>query len=123
VLASFLLKKRAHHEPWLPRKLQAAYEPLLAFALRPPAHRGGHRRRLMLVWRPSSTPVGLGKTFMPTMDEGDIIVQLEKLPSISLAQTIALDLEDPAGADEGRARDQASSPAPAPTRSASTRWA
>jgi len=34
----------------------------------------------------------LGKTFMPTMDEGDIIMQLEKLPSISLAQTIATDL-------------------------------
>jgi cobalt-zinc-cadmium resistance protein CzcA len=26
----------------------------------------------------------LGKTFMPTMDEGDILVQLEKLPSINL---------------------------------------
>jgi cobalt-zinc-cadmium resistance protein CzcA len=33
----------------------------------------------------------LGKTFMPTMDEGDLIMQLEKLPSISLDQTIAID--------------------------------
>ncbi|MDD3354332.1 efflux RND transporter permease subunit, partial [Zoogloea sp.] len=32
------------------------------------------------------------KTFMPTMDEGDLIMQLEKLPSISLPQTIATDL-------------------------------
>jgi cobalt-zinc-cadmium resistance protein CzcA len=33
----------------------------------------------------------LGKAFMPTMDEGDIIMQLEKLPSIGLDQTIAID--------------------------------
>jgi hypothetical protein len=33
----------------------------------------------------------LGKSFMPTMDEGDLIMQLEKLPSISLDQTIAID--------------------------------
>jgi cobalt-zinc-cadmium resistance protein CzcA len=33
-----------------------------------------------------------GKTFMPTMDEGDIIMQLEKLPSISLDQSAATDL-------------------------------
>jgi cobalt-zinc-cadmium resistance protein CzcA len=26
----------------------------------------------------------VGKTFMPTMDEGDIIVGIEKLPSVSL---------------------------------------
>ncbi len=33
----------------------------------------------------------VGKTFMPTLDEGDIIVQLEKAPSISLASSIELD--------------------------------
>jgi cobalt-zinc-cadmium resistance protein CzcA len=30
---------------------------------------------------------------MPTLDEGDIIVQLEKLPSITLEQSVALDLQ------------------------------
>ena len=35
----------------------------------------------------------VGKTFMPTMDEGDIIVGIEKLPSISLEKTAALDLK------------------------------
>src|SRR5215207_6054172 len=34
VLSSFLLKKVAHQDPWLPRKLLQAYEPTLAFALR-----------------------------------------------------------------------------------------
>jgi len=33
----------------------------------------------------------LGRTFMPVMDEGDIIVQLEKSPSISLAASLAID--------------------------------
>ncbi|HSN22993.1 MAG TPA: efflux RND transporter permease subunit, partial [Methylomicrobium sp.] len=33
----------------------------------------------------------IGSTFMPTMDEGDIIIQLEKLPSITLEQSVALD--------------------------------
>jgi len=33
----------------------------------------------------------LGRTFMPVMDEGDLIVQLEKAPSISLAASVAMD--------------------------------
>ncbi|MDX2478548.1 MAG: efflux RND transporter permease subunit, partial [Gammaproteobacteria bacterium] len=33
-----------------------------------------------------------GKTFMPTMDEGNIIIQLEKLPSISLDRSTDIDL-------------------------------
>jgi heavy metal efflux system protein len=33
----------------------------------------------------------IGSTFMPTMDEGDIIVQLEKLPSITLQNSVELD--------------------------------
>jgi len=33
----------------------------------------------------------IGKTFMPVLDEGDIIVQLEKSPSISLSASVALD--------------------------------
>jgi cobalt-zinc-cadmium resistance protein CzcA len=35
----------------------------------------------------------VGKTFLPTMDEGDLIVGIEKLPSVSLEQTAALDLK------------------------------
>ena len=34
----------------------------------------------------------VGKTFLPEMDEGDIIVGIEKLPSVSLEETAALDL-------------------------------
>ncbi len=35
----------------------------------------------------------IGSTFMPTMDEGDIVLQLEKLPSITLEDSVALDLQ------------------------------
>jgi len=34
---------------------------------------------------------GIGKTFMPTLDEGDILVQVYKLPSISLEASTAMD--------------------------------
>ena len=91
VLASYLLKTAAHQDPWLPRKLLAAYEPALAFALRREkviyAVAGAMLVAAALVY------TQVGKTFMPTMDEGDIIVGIEKLPSVSLEETAALDLK------------------------------
>ena len=91
VLSSFLLKQVSHTEPWLPRQLLRAYRPALAFALR--------REKavyavavLMLVLAAVVYPL-VGKTFMPVMDEGDIIVGIEKLPSVSLEETAALDLK------------------------------
>jgi CzcA family heavy metal efflux pump len=33
----------------------------------------------------------IGKTFMPTLDEGDILIQLQKIPSISLASSLEMD--------------------------------
>jgi Cu/Ag efflux pump CusA len=44
----------------------------------------------LLVWRWRSFPL-IGKSFMPTLDEGDLLIQLEKLPSISLEESLALD--------------------------------
>src|SRR3546814_20293092 len=40
----------------------------------------------------SSDLGAVGKTFMPTMDEGSIIVQLTKLPSIDLDQSVQGDM-------------------------------
>jgi len=89
VLASFLITSGAHEEPWLPRKLLTWYRPMLDKAL--------NRESLVLI------PAGIllcialisfpfiGKTFMPTMDEGDMIIQLEKIPSINLETSIRLD--------------------------------
>lgn len=36
--------------------------------------------------------LSVGKSFMPTMDEGDILVQLAKSPAISLQRSLELDL-------------------------------
>ncbi len=89
VLASFLLKNVSHDEPWLPRTLKKLYAPILNWSL-------AHGRIVILVAISSLLTAGflytqVGKSFMPTMDEGDLIVQLEKLPSITLEQSINLD--------------------------------
>jgi cobalt-zinc-cadmium resistance protein CzcA len=90
VLASYLMKSAAHGEPWLPRKLGELYRPLLERAL---AHGnrviGAAVAALLLA---GTAYVFIGKTFLPTMDEGDVIVQLEKLPSITLAESVNMDL-------------------------------
>jgi len=91
VVASFLIKNVSHEEPWLPRKLLQFYEPALAWAM---------RRQSMVFAIAAAMLVAaagvyllVGKTFMPTMDEGDIIVGIEKLPSVSLEETAVLDLK------------------------------
>ncbi|BCO32822.1 cation efflux system protein [Thiohalobacter sp. COW1] len=89
VLASFLLKKVSHEEPWLPRKLQSLYKPLLGWALN--NSRIVIITALVLFVSAAVLYTQIGKTFMPTMDEGDLIVQLEKLPSITLEQSAELD--------------------------------
>ena len=91
VLASYLLREVKHEDPWLPRKLLAAYEPALAWAMR-------SQRTVAIIAIAMLAVAGVvytqvGKTFMPTMDEGDLIVGIEKLPSISLEQSAALDLK------------------------------
>ncbi|MHB0973040.1 MAG: efflux RND transporter permease subunit [Thiobacillus sp.] len=89
VLASFLLKQGAHTDPWLLRRAQGLYTPLLDRALARPKLVYVTAGVLMLA------AVGvyplIGKTFMPAMDEGDILLQLEKLPSISLEESVAQD--------------------------------
>ena len=91
VLSSFLLKKVSHEEPWLPRQLLKFYEPVLGRAMR-------HQRLVYVVAGlmlavAAGVYTQVGKTFLPPMDEGDIIVGIEKLPSVSLEETAALDLK------------------------------
>ncbi len=91
VIASYLLKEVSHEEPWLPRQLQKLYQPALLWCL------GNSKKVFMAAGALLAVTVvvftQIGSTFMPTMDEGDIILQLEKLPSITLAQSVALDRE------------------------------
>ncbi|HRO62680.1 CusA/CzcA family heavy metal efflux RND transporter [Thermomonas sp.] len=90
VLASLLLGQQSHREPWLMRQVHRLYRPLLEAVLERP------RRALI----PALVALALGavayllvgKSFMPTMDEGDLAVQLAKAPAISLQRSLALDL-------------------------------
>ena len=89
VLASWLLKPGGHGDPRLVRLALRLYTPMLDFALA--------RTKLvmaaaagLLVLAAALFPF-IGKSFMPTLDEGDLLVQLEKLPSISLEESLALD--------------------------------
>jgi heavy metal efflux system protein len=89
VMASFLLKEVTHEEPWLPRKLSSLYQPALLWSL-------DNSKKIFLIAGGLLVVTALvftqiGSTFMPTMDEGDIIVQIEKLPSITLEQSVMMD--------------------------------
>ncbi|MBU0499454.1 MAG: CusA/CzcA family heavy metal efflux RND transporter [Gammaproteobacteria bacterium] len=89
VLASYLLGQASHEDPWLMRKVNAWYEPMLQWSLE-------NGRKVVTVAVVMLVIAGglytqVGKAFMPTLDEGDLIVQLEKLPSINLEKSIELD--------------------------------
>ncbi|MDH0682758.1 efflux RND transporter permease subunit [Achromobacter animicus] len=90
VLSSYLLKEVSHDEPWLPRKLLAVYEPTLEWVMQRQKVVGVSAIAMLLGAAVIYTQVG--KTFMPTMDEGDLIVGIEKLPSVSLEESAQLDL-------------------------------
>ncbi len=91
VIASYLLKEVSHEEPWLPRQLQKLYQPALVWCLENSKKVFIAAGSLLVLTVLVFTQIG--STFMPTMDEGDIIVQLEKLPSITLDQSVALDMQ------------------------------
>jgi len=90
VLSSFGLKHGHHGEPWIMRRVSPSYRKLLEAAF----------ARKWLVYGLAAIALviagvayrSVGKTFMPTMDEGSVIVQLTKLPSISLDQSVKGDM-------------------------------
>jgi cobalt-zinc-cadmium resistance protein CzcA len=91
VIASYLLKEVSHEEPWLPRQLQKLYQPALVWCLANSKKVFIGAGSLLVLTALVFTQIG--STFMPTLDEGDIILQLEKLPSITLEQSVALDMQ------------------------------
>lgn len=90
VVCSLLLKTTPHKETKLDRFFSHVYTPLLTFALT--------RTKtlfigavLFLVFSFSLFAL-VGKTFMPTLDEGDLILIVEPMPSISLEASKKLNL-------------------------------
>jgi len=89
VLASFFLHGGEHSSPPLVRWLERSYAQVLDWAL-------AHARTVVvaaggLLLLAGGLYLLVGKSFMPTLDEGDIIMQVEKLPSINLATSVAMD--------------------------------
>ncbi|MEW5755600.1 MAG: CusA/CzcA family heavy metal efflux RND transporter [Pseudomonadota bacterium] len=91
VLASFLLGKVSHEDSWLVRQLIRLYMPALRWSLSRPAVIVTVAVVALLATGAAYTRIG--KTFMPTMDEGNMILQIEKLPSINLGQSVAIDMQ------------------------------
>lgn len=89
VLASYLPRKTAHSDTRFVSFLQRKYMPLLKWAL--------DNTRKVFVFSAALLAVAIviyfqvGKTFMPTMNEGDVILQWEKIPSISLEKSLEID--------------------------------
>ena len=88
VATSFVLKTATHREPWLIRAASRVYAPTLDWALR-------NERKVIIAALVALVAAGyaytqLGKTFLPTMDEGDTIISVEALPSINLDEMIAI---------------------------------
>ena len=76
--------------PWVVRQAIKLYEPVLRWSL------ANTRVISAIVVATLAVTVivylQIGKTFMPVMDEGDILMQIEKLPSINLEKSLELDL-------------------------------
>ncbi len=89
VLSSLALKSQPHHEAWLMRKIGPAYQRLLENSLARPGPviaAAGVGFALTVAGY-----LFVGKSFMPTMDEGSIVMQMAKLPTINLDVSQAQD--------------------------------
>ncbi len=90
VMASYLIRPGKGGEPLLMRLIMPAYTKALSFFMRfPLAIYAIAGVSLIAAFFAYSS---VGKTFMPTMDEGSVILQTAKLPSINLERSIEGDL-------------------------------
>ena len=91
VLSAVLVKPKEEKDTWLLRMAKAAYLPLLGWAL-------ANRRAVvggalgLLVAALAVFPF-LGREFMPTLQEGDIMWRVTGIPSASLDQSIAVSIQ------------------------------
>jgi cobalt-zinc-cadmium resistance protein CzcA len=85
-LCSILLRKAHHQDPWVIRQIRRYYAPLLT---RMTAH-----RTLAMACAAALVLVGvaagsrLGADFVPRLEEGDLVVQIARPPSVSLAESV-----------------------------------
>ncbi len=90
-LASYLLKGGAEHDTWLIRRIKAPYLRLLDWAL------ANEKKAIggVVVFFVATLAVFpfLGTAFIPEMKEGSISPAMDRVPNISLDESIALEME------------------------------
>ncbi len=90
VLASLLIRPRSESGPSFLRALEDRYRSRLEWAFARP--RWVIAGVALLLLMTAFLYPRIGRIFLPTLTEGSVIVQLEKLPSISLTSSLDLDL-------------------------------
>lgn len=82
-MCSLVLRPSGHQETWLTRQFARAYKPALNRVMTQPKAAAGLASVLVL----ASLALGsvLGVEFVPRLEEGDLVVQTARLPSISPA--------------------------------------
>lgn len=92
---SVLLRKVHHQDPWIVRQMTRAYVPVLEMVLKRPVLAAVGAASITMVGL--ATGYGLGAEFVPRLEEGDMVVQLTRPPSVSLSEasrgTTALEAE------------------------------
>ncbi|MFN5151478.1 MAG: efflux RND transporter permease subunit, partial [Burkholderiales bacterium] len=90
VLCSYILKGGSDHDTWVIAKLKSAYLGLLDRSL---ARRGVTilTALVLLLGSLALFPL-LGKSFMPTMKEGALTPQINRVPSISLQESVQMEM-------------------------------
>jgi cobalt-zinc-cadmium resistance protein CzcA len=86
VLASYLLRKLPKEHTWLMRKIAQFYHPLLKKALYAPRLTAGIA---VGIFAASLIAIPfLGAEFIPSLDEGSLLVQMYRVPGISISESL-----------------------------------
>lgn len=89
VMCVFLLRGGHAREPWLVRKLHAAYDPFLEWAMARPFRVAGTAGIGLVLAGLAFTQIG--SIFIPVMDEGTPVVTVRKHPTISVEEAAETD--------------------------------
>jgi heavy metal efflux system protein len=88
VLASLVMRAKAESEPWVMRHLKGLYAPLLERSLARP--RTVLAAAVLALAAALATVPFLGKEFMPTLNEQEIMFRVTSIPATSLDESIWL---------------------------------
>lgn len=89
VIASLVMKTGAGKDNFVIRGIKRVYRPALQFVLDRFALSAG--MAVVLLFASVLLALKVGKEFLPFLDEGTLVVQFEKLPTISLEKSLEID--------------------------------